>query len=269
MGRRPMLAAVLVVLVLVVLFMVGQCVVGLVNSDRPLQVQTNLDNPAVGNDAVDDERKLNHIRLNEGAYPADLIAFAETYPQVIDFVYRYPENEGVVGEIDLSAEAASGEVPRLCQWDDRWGYAPYGDGVLGRYGCGPTCLSMVAIYLTGNPAYTPVFVAEYAESRGYYTYGVGSDWRLIAEGCAGFGLSSTEVPLGEASMVEQLDAGHPLICAVGPGDFTAVGHYVVLTGYSDGSFTLNDPNSVDNSNRTWTYDELSGQIEGIWAISRA
>ena len=220
-------------------------------------------------DNLSDEEKLAYIEAHEELYPAYLIKFAQNYPQTIDFVYLYPELDGTTEPIDLSHEAASGIVPRLLQWDSRWGYAHYGDGVLGRFGCGPTCLSMVALYVTGDATYTPLYVAEYAEENGYYVYGVGTAWSLMESGCTGLGMTATTVPLGESEMASQLEAGHPIICAVGAGDFTVAGHFIVLTGYSNGRFTLIDPNNPANSSTTWTFSQLSYQIEGIWAYSKA
>ncbi len=40
-----------------------------------------------------------------------------------------------------------------------------------------------------------------------------------------------------------LAAGVPLICAMGPGDFTGNGHFIVVTGYDGEGFSIRDPNS--------------------------
>ena len=81
------------------------------------------------------------------------------------------------------------------------------------------------------------------------------------------GLTVKELPLVKKKMVNALENGHPVILALGPGDFTSTGHYVVLTGYSDGFFSVNDPNSPIRSQKRWTYEELEGQIRNIWEIS--
>ena len=59
-----------------------------------------------------------------------------------------------------------------------------------------------------------------------------------------------------------------MILALGPGDFTTAGHYVVLAGVEEGKFRVNDPNSRANSERLWSYEELEGQIRNIWSIGR-
>lgn len=204
---------------------------------------------------------------SEDAIPERLLQLVINNIETIDFVADYPTNHSKSAKIDLSDEAKSGQVPLLLQWDERWGYAAYGDGLMGYTGCGPTCLSMVALYLTGDADITPLAVANYADEAGYYTDGVGSAWTLMSEGCEHFGLTATEMYVSESDMAEMLEAGHPLICAVGAGDFTASGHFIVIYGYSDGAFLINDPNSPIRSGQTWSYETLSSQIKNIWYYS--
>ncbi|MFR6393700.1 MAG: C39 family peptidase [Roseburia sp.] len=64
---------------------------------------------------------------------------------------------------------------------------------------------------------------------------------------------------------QELSQGHPIICIMGPGDFTTSGHFVVLTGVdSDGKITVNDSNSKKNSNKAWKIDDLMSQIRDLW-----
>ena len=58
----------------------------------------------------------------------------------------------------------------------------------------------------------------------------------------------------------------PVICVVGPGDFTTSGHFLVLTGYEDGKFRINDPNSYANSQKLWAYEDIKRQIRNIWKL---
>ena len=200
------------------------------------------------------ERLLKLILSNE-----------ETIPVVAQYPYRSRENP----EIELLSELDKPNVPLLLQWDPRWAFEPYGDGLLCYTGCGPTCLAMVALHLNQDSSITPVSVAQYADREGYYTDGVGSAWTLMSEGSWHFGLTASEVSVTEERMREKLEEGKPLIAAVGAGDFTENGHFIVISGYHNGSFVVNDPNSRILSERTWTFDQLSGQIKVIWAFSRS
>ncbi|MCB5673893.1 peptidase C39 family protein, partial [Fusicatenibacter saccharivorans] len=62
------------------------------------------------------------------------------------FVEEYPLKEEEEREIDLSDLSSASEVPLLLQLDQRWGYHRYAGEVMGFSGCGPTALSMVAIF---------------------------------------------------------------------------------------------------------------------------
>ena len=149
-----------------------------------------------------------------------------------------------------------------------WGYQDYGSSCIAITGCGPTCLAMVGYYLTGDSNMSPDQIAKFAQQNGYYSSGSGSSWTLISEGAAQLGLTATELPLVKKKITNALEEGNPVILAMGPGDFTTTGHYIVLTGVKDGKFQVNDPNSRLRSRKLWSYEELEDQIRNIWAISR-
>ena len=152
------------------------------------------------------------------------------------------------------------------QWDQRWGYKQYAGDLFGLSGCGPTCLSMVAIYLTGNTNMNPAWMADFASSHGYASDGSGSYWTLFSEGGVSLGFDVTEIPLDEQRIIDNLEAGNPIVAVVGPGDFTTTGHFIVLTGYQNGQIKVNDPNSRKNSKKLWDYDQISGQIKDLWVF---
>ena len=205
----------------------------------------------------------NHIRY--GRYPEDLIGLLDRSPETEEFVLNYPLRQET--EIDLSGYSRD-TVPLFLQWDPMWGYEQYGSGCIGQTGCGPTCLAMAGYYLTGDDRFNPKAMADFAAENGYYASGYGSSWTLISEGAGKLGLTVKELPLVKGKMVDAVEAGHPVILALGKGDFTSSGHYIVLTGWVDGAFTVNDPNSRVRSGKQWTYEELEGQIRNIWEISK-
>lgn len=200
-------------------------------------------------------------------YPQSLIELLERNPETETFVLGYPFREE--GTVDLTDYETGNAVPLFLQWDPNWGYEKYGRDFLAVTGCGPTCLAMAGYYLTGDENMTPDKIAGFAQRNGYYEAGYGSSWMLISEGTEKLGLKATELPLVKKKMVNALEAGNPVILAMGPGDFTTAGHYIVLTGVEDGKFRVNDPNSRENSQRLWSYEEIEGQIRNIWAISAA
>lgn len=225
-----------------------------------------------------------YILRNLDLYPEDLLAFVTRFPEAMAYGAAYLDYDrmGLERPVDLSDVTSrhstvddsiqsildsQGVMPLLLQWDSRWGYETYGDGLLGCTGCGPTCLSMVSLYMTGWNQNDPYSVAQYAQENGYYVSGSGSAWTLMSEGSTHFGLVSRELPLDENKIISELEEDHPVICAMGPGDFTDNGHYIILAAYSDGAFTIRDPNSPTNSMRGWTFDEIKDQIKNIWSFS--
>ena len=161
-----------------------------------------------------------------------------------------------------------GQIPLFIQWDERWGYETYGDDFLALTGCGPTCLAMVRCGLSGETQWNPYEVACMAQEQGFYVEGVGSSWELMSLGAQRIGLTVSNVTFDADHILSVLQAGMPVICAVGPGDFTSVGHFIVLTGVDgDGKVTVNDPNSRENSEKTWDVEELMSQIRNLWGYS--
>ena len=152
------------------------------------------------------------------------------------------------------------------QWDQRWGYQQYAGDVFGLTGCGPTCLSMVAMYLTGDTSMTPGWMGQFAEDSGYASDGNGSAWALISEGGQQLGFDVTEIPLDEQRVIDNLEVGNPIVVIMGPGDFTTSGHFIVFTGYEDGKIKVNDPNSRKNSEKLWEFSDIQDQIRNLWAF---
>ncbi len=214
--------------------------------------------------------KVKPILQNSNQYPARLLESLARNPELLDFALDYPKKKGTSkANIDLSNQYQSGKTPLLMQWDEDWGYAAYGDGIIALDGCGPTCLSMVAVGLTGDTSLNPKAVASFSEKNGYLDEKTNSTlWTLMSEGARKFGLDSRELPLDENRMSQELSEGHPIICSMRPGDFTTVGHFIVLYGYENGKFLVRDPNSKARSEKTWSYATLKPQIRNLWVFSK-
>ena len=203
---------------------------------------------------------------NRALYPKTMLEALEKNPEIQDFVKNYPDSEPVV-QGGISDEEKAAEHPLFLQWDARWGYVSYGDDNIGLSGCGPACLSMVIFSLTRNESATPDAIAGYSMNMGYYEYGAGTSWNLMTDAAAQYGVMAEGLALSEGIMKEHLDNGHMIICSMGPGDFTTTGHFIVIYGYDQDGFLVNDPYSRIRSNKTWDYDTTSGQIRGMWVYS--
>ena len=203
--------------------------------------------------------------LTEADYTADMMEVYKYFPEAREFILGIPLEAGRASVDDISKESRADGVPLFLQFDERWGYKMYGDSVLGMSGCGPTCLSMVAYYLTGDTAYSPVYMADFAVQNGYRAES-GSTWSLFSEGPSLLGLESKEVPLHEGSIAKYVRQGIPVVASMGPGDFTLHGHFIVICGYQDDQFVIRDPFSKGNTEKLWSYAKIESQIKNLWAI---
>mgnify|MGYP002514925490 CR=1 FL=1 len=218
--------------------------------------------PTAGEQTVHDHARQQGIPY--GKYPVDLIELLDNNPETKSFVLTFPFREETTADIGSYDRST---VPLFLQWDPMWGYETYGSSFLAVTGCGPTCLAMAGYYLTGDTNMTPGQIAAFSQKNGYYASGYGSSWTLISQGAQQLGLHAQELPLVKKKMVTALEEGKPIILALGEGDFTSAGHYIVLTGVEGDAFRVNDPNSRIRSGKLWTYEELEPQIRNIWAIS--
>lgn len=201
-----------------------------------------------------------------GAFTEDMRELLEKNEEAADYVNSYPERDNYKSmPIDLSQDFVSGEVPLLMQWDKRWGYDAYGSNMIGLAGCGPLCLDMAYLYFTEDLDMTPRKMAEFVYERGYYTQ-AGTSWSLWTDGAAELGLGGAELSLDENIIKRALDEGGLVVCSMRPGDFTTTGHFILLWGYDENGFFVNDPNRRSTSEKIWDFETLQPQIKNLWEL---
>lgn len=221
-------------------------------------------------DMLRNSEKYKNIMAHKEDYPEYLIDDLEMNPEILDFVADYLKTEPV-GHGGLTAAEKKAAHPLFVQWDKRWGYAKYGDSSMAISGCGPTALAMVGYGLTRNTQIDPFNVAQFAMENGYYVNNVGTAWTLMSEGAQHYGLTVTsQYKYTEEQMKDALEKGGMIILSVGKGDFTVhSGHFIVLYGYKNGKFQVNDPFSYTNSSKLWDYQTLSNQTKNAWIYYKA
>lgn len=206
---------------------------------------------------------IDEIYQSRFQYPKELLAALANNPEMADFTYGYLGGDRVTGGFTTAEKEQ--EFPLFLQWDPRWGYESYGESCIGLAGCGPTCLSMVLFYLTRDETLTPDKIAKYSMENGYYVKGAGTAWTLMEDIPKLYGIKFTELSSSEHSIKAALDKGNIVVCAMGRGYFTTSGHYIVIYGYDEDGFMVNDPNCIARSNERWTFGEIQYQIKNIWA----
>lgn len=215
-----------------------------------------------------DNPTIAQIAANSALYPDDMLKALANNPELADFVAGYPGGKEDVPSGLTEAEKAQ-DFPLLLQWDPRWGYQSYGsDGNIGLSGCGPTCLSMILYYLTGNDECMPDKLADYAMENGYYVEGTGTAWALMEDVPKLYDIYVTKPEITERALKSELDQGNILICAMREGDFTASGHFIVIYGYDEKGFQVNDSNCVARSLKRWEFSDIKNQIKMCWSYSK-
>ena len=113
-------------------------------------------------------------------------------PETWEFVKNYSKMKDA-SPADTIGEVAAGEIPLLLQWDERWGYSPYGTSIIAVSGCGPTCVSMLVVGLTGDKTVTPSVVADYATQNHYVDENNDTTWAFMTSGVEHWGLTCVRV----------------------------------------------------------------------------
>ena len=206
--------------------------------------------------------------MREKGVPDVLIEFYEKYPEVAPYSWFYPEKSKISYDMDITKDVIPGRVTYLCQWDERWGYKEFGNSYFGVAGCGPTCICMVYSGLTGKTDKNPYTIGLELAEREYYIPGSGTTWEAMNDIPQEYGLEVIDVPCYEEDIRNTLKEGHPIICNVVPGDFTQVGHYIVLTGIDDNDqLSICDPNSPERSSQKWDLERVIVQIDALWGYA--
>lgn len=212
------------------------------------------------------QERVERVReeARQSGYPKDIVELLKKNEETIDFVEHFVENKNNPPAEVVSDDLKKGEIPQFLQWDERWGHVSYGTGYIASCGCGPTALAMVVSGLTGKASVTPAAVAKYSEKKGYIDENNNTYWELMSKGVKHWGITCFGGDVSEEFVAKELKAGHPIICSMGPGDFTDKGHFIVLTKYKNGKVKVNDPFSQKNRDKIWKYSEIKDQIKSLW-----
>ena len=145
------------------------------------------------------------------------------------------------------------------QKDEPWAQALYGQDPIGGYGCGPTALAMAVSTLTGETV-TPAELAAWAKD--YSVRGSGSKLSIVEGAAAHYGLQCTSLTGIDADgLYGILAAGGLVVALMGPGHFTARGHFILLHGATlSGEILTADPNSRENSLMTWDPELILSEL---------
>lgn len=210
-----------------------------------------------------------------------------------EVMLNLPNSNSLLDNIDRIAEGTYGDIgnggnvgnpvqggynfliPLYIQWDSKWKNISYAGENIGKAGCAPTSMAMIISGLGGNMSgidlnndglVDPTESAKWSTDNGFAAYMQGSYDGLIPAISKKAGLSVEETYNGE-KVYQALKEGKVAVANVGPGTIINGHHFLVLTGVNaDGSIRMNDPNSVENSEKGWNISTIKAETKKYWII---
>jgi hypothetical protein len=86
----------------------------------------------------------------------------------------------------------------------------------------------------------------------------------MANAAKEYGITVTDEMHTKETLVKALESDSVVICSVGPGVFTDIGHYIVIVGVEEGKLIVHDPFNTENTEKRWDYEEFGDQIKAMW-----
>ena len=164
------------------------------------------------------------------------------------------------------SEWKQGTMPHLYQIDPVWSNKPYAGNTVRANACGPTSMAMVYACLTGRTDMDPAAMSAFADQNGFAPTGA-TEWAFMTQGANMLGINSVQIHPTRTDVENALSNGRPVICSMYPGDFTSVGHFIVLRSINErGMVEVFDPNSPFNSARLWGIQQLLQQTNACWSF---
>lgn len=218
--------------------------------------------------AETDER-AQFIIDNEELYPDDVLKYVNDEDEdEFNYIYNYPFFKDSYKTMSFTEEELnSAEVPALYMNDKRWAYENAGE--VKYWGCAAVSITMANLYVNRNSAIDPVKIMNYSDEMAYTVLG-GIDETHINKILDHFGISYTETvlekPLTESELKALLDNKKTAVIAAMHGD-TFGNHALIIRGYDENGFYINDPADEENTAQPWDFDVFENEMSGYWTVS--
>ena len=180
-------------------------------------------------------------------------------------VAQLPTHDRTSSPYDESV--TKGTVPKLFNWDSRWGYVDYAGLPLAVTGSGPTVLSMGYMGLTGRTDKTPADIAALSEADGTNTGDEYTTAELFTREAETLGLRVDTFEPSADEITASLYNGHPTICQIKANTLTPYAHWVLAASLNDdGTINVYDPTSIEVSSHPWSASTISGYSSSIHVL---
>ncbi|MDO4798143.1 MAG: hypothetical protein Q4A01_09025, partial [Coriobacteriales bacterium] len=279
--RVLLLIAILVLVIVALVVGVSSCVRG--NKERATQaaeqakpVNEQDSRVAAGVSAATTSKFTEVLDQNELLEKIAQQANEYDDERLLDLSLREPTSRQFVADYPSSDKSSrpytdtikQGEVPRLFDWDSRWGAVTYGNGPLAITGSGPTTLAMAYMGLTGKTDFSPTEIAQQASKSNYTNDESGSKGELFAKLATSMGLKSEQHDPSAETILYSLGDNTVFAVELKPNTLTDEAHWALLVNINeDGMLTVFDPTSTEVSNKTWGLDTIAGASSNLYSIT--
>ena len=268
-------------------------------SDQDGRVAAGVSNSIISqfSTELDRDEQLAQIAKRANEYTDErLLQLALNEPEAIGFVANYLDADK--SSSAYTDSVTKGSVPKLFDWDERWGYVTYGDGPIAVTGSGPTTLSMAYMGLTGLNNMTAANFASLDSSSQTSANGTStangsssssnskdsdgsttsSDSSTTSTGdsaldamikmATGAGLTASQLSVSSSNLTGYLSESSVIAVHLKANSLTADEHWALAVGVdSDGSVILFDPTSSSISSRTWAAGTIANYSSSFMLLS--
>lgn len=227
---------------------------------------SNMSNPVIIEETIQMKEETSQSYSQEPSVTEITTVAIENLPEyAIDFS-NIPFHPARVAQLTKIPQL---DIPYYNQNDPRWAERAYGtDGSMQLWenGCAIVVLAMIEAYYN-NGQTTPIDIVNWAGNQ-YYLHNQGSSWNIFTA-FEERGFETTDLGNNLDLVKEELRQGKPVVVSVKAGRFTRTGHLMVIRGYQNGMFYINDPNDSNEKNHSIQgIPESDFYAEGInyWSI---
>ena len=206
---------------------------------------------------------------------ASLIALAIRESSALDLVLAYPDlvdpenDDAVLSQPYTDQITMSLPVPLYC-WDIRWGAVEYNGGPLALTGSGPCAVASVTMMVTGKADKNPADVAALVTETQNVGGDAGMQSSFISNHGSELGISTQFYEPGIDNLRALLAQGYPVLADAKAGILGDDAHWIVVTSLNaDGSVSIFDPTSTENSSHSWSIGTIGTGVGTLYSVAAA
>lgn len=188
-----------------------------------------------------------------------------------ELAYNYPFMKDNYKTMTFTDEELNcREIPAIYMNDVRWVYENLS---IKSQGCAVVAVTMANLYLNHNSEVDPIKIINYAKEMGYYDFG-GMDQENVTDIIEHFGMTAEKhffdknngEKITENELKAAVDTKNAVIMVAVHGD-TFGNHSLIIRGYDENGFYINDPASQENTAEQWDFSVFENELSHYWIIT--